>query len=477
MLIATVALAASIAHAADAPRRPNVLLILADDLSTEIGCYGSIARTPNLDALAKDGTRFDRAYTQYPLCGPSRCSFLSGLRPDTTGVLVNGVTVRHVLKDVVTLPQHFRNNGYFVARAGKAYHLGIPFEVGTPGPDDPLSWDHTFDPKGNEFPALDDGDQYDPDPKNQQSFRRNLLKDDEGKSQADYQTADEIIRLLKERRDRPFFLTCGFIRPHVPQVAPRKYFDLYDVSSIKLPPNPPGDRDDIPAAAFQYAKPNMGMTDAECVEAKRGYHAVTSFMDHQVGRVLAELDRLGLRDSTIVVFASDHGYLLGQHQGWQKTQLWEESARVPLIISYPGMPHRDATATGLAELVDLYPTVCDLAGVTPPTALEGRSLRPALDEPAKPFKEAVFTQVNRFGKGIEGRSVRTDRWRYSEWNRGDKGVELYDHQADPGEYTNLAKEPAHATTVTELRNLLHAHSRTPATAPATAPTSPRPSTD
>src|SRR6478735_4539730 len=201
-----------------ADKKTNVLLILADDLCADLGCYGAPTLTPNIDALAKQGIRFDHVYCQYPLCGPSRCSFLSGLRPDTIGVLANGLPVRHKLKDVVTLPQLFRQNGYYVARAGKAYHLGIPYEVGTPGPVDPQSWDHTFDPKGNEYPTLDDGDQVDPNPKNQQSFRRNLLKDPEGKSQADYQTATETIRLLGEKKDTPFFLVCGFIRPHVPQI-------------------------------------------------------------------------------------------------------------------------------------------------------------------------------------------------------------------------------------------------------------------
>src|SRR5439155_13822160 len=229
---------------------------------------------------------------------------------------------------IVTLPQLFKNNGYFSARVGKIYHLGIPGQVGQPGPDDPPSWSYTFNPKGNEFPSLDDGDQFDPDPKNGQSFRRNLLKGD-GHDQADFQSADEAIRLLREHKDQPFFLAVGFIRPHVPEVAPKTFFDLYPIESIKPPNVPADDLSDIPPVALHYAKPDMGMTPQQCLESIRAYHATTSFMDRQAGRVLDELDRLRLRDNTIVVFLGDHGYSLGQHHAWQKMMLFDRVCRVP----------------------------------------------------------------------------------------------------------------------------------------------------
>ncbi|HZZ42900.1 MAG TPA: sulfatase [Tepidisphaeraceae bacterium] len=455
LFLAFCLLCPTFASAAD--RKLNVLLIISDDLCADLGCYGAPTITPNIDAFAKNGVRLDHIYCNYPLCGPSRCSFLSGLRPDTIGVIANGYPVRYKLKDVVTLPQNFRQHGYFVARAGKAYHLGIPFQVGTPGPDDPQSWDYAFNPKGNEYPSLDDGDQYDPNPKNQQSFRRNLLKDPEGKTQADYEIATETIRLLDEHQhaDKPFFLVCGFIRPHMPEIAPKQYFDQYDINKIHLPDNPPNDRDDIPLCAFQYKAPDMGMTHEDCLQAKRGYYAVTSFMDHQFGRVLAEVDRLHLRDNTLIIFMSDHGYMLGQHQAWQKTQLWEECTRVPMIFSYPDMPHRDVGASGMAESVDLYPTICDLTSVPGPKVLEGMSFRPILENPAAPFKDAAYTQVNR--KQIVGRSVHTLRYRYTEWDHGDQGTELYDLQTDPHEYTNLAKDPSQSATIQHLQSLLRAH--------------------
>ncbi|HZZ42901.1 MAG TPA: sulfatase [Tepidisphaeraceae bacterium] len=445
-----------------AGKKLNVLLIISDDLCADLGCYGAPVITPNIDALAKQGVRMDRMYCQYPMCGPSRCSFMSGLTPDTDGIYVNGLTVRYKLKDVVTLPQFFRENGYYSARSGKIYHLGIPNQVGTPGPDDPASWDYAFNPKGNEFPTLDDGDQYDPEPKNDQGFRRNRLKDDEGKTQADYEIASEAIRLMDEHREKPFFLAVGFIRPHVPEIAPKKYFDLYDISKIKLPDNPANDRDDIPIAAFHYKAPDRGMSQQDCLESKRAYYATTSFMDHQAGRVLDELDRLGLRDSTIVVFMSDHGYLLGQHFAWQKMLLFEEACRVPMIVSYPDMQNRGTTTAGITELIDLFPTVCDLAGLKGPGALEGKSFRDLLEHPEHPFKDVAYSMLTR--KEANGRSIRTDRYRYTEWADGTKGVELYDHATDPHEYTNLAKDPGHAEIMANLQRILRAH--LPATMPA-----------
>jgi len=430
-------------------KKLNVLLILSDDLCADLGCYGAPVKSPNVDALASTGVRFNHIYCQYPLCGPSRCSFMSGLRPDTTDVLNNGLPVRHKLKDVVTLPQLFRNNGYFSARCGKVYHLGIPNQVGQSGPDDPASWDYIFNPKGAEYDT--DGEEFDPTPANGQGFRRVMGKG-EGLEQADYESADEAIRILNAKKDKPFFLAVGFIRPHVPEIAPKKYFDLYDINQIHMPYNPPGDRENHPAAEYRGTKVNFGMNEKDCVESIRAYHATTSFMDAQAGRVLDELDHLGLRDSTIVIFMSDHGYLLGQHQAWQKMMLFEEACRVPMIISTPTLRHRGATAEGLAESIDMYPTVAQLAGLTPPKELQGRSLVPLLNDPSGDFKNAVFTQLQY--RQTEGRSVRTSRWRYTEWNGGNKGVELYDHANDPREFTNLAKDPAQAQTLKELHQLL-----------------------
>jgi uncharacterized sulfatase len=459
LILALLALAALPASAADAPRR-NVLFIVADDLCADLGCYGAPVQSPNIDRLASQGVRFDRAYCQFPLCGPSRCSFMSGLRPDTIGVLANGLTVRHKLKDVVTLPQLFRNNGYRSMRVGKMYHLNIPDGVGTPGPDDAESWDSTFNPKGAEYDT--DGEAHDPNPKDHQSFRYVMGKSDDGAEQHDMQAADEAIRLLTEHKDKPgapFFLALGFIRPHVPEIAPRKYFDLYPLEQIKLPPRPENDRADIPPMAFQpqdQGKGDRGMTEPQCLESIRAYRATTSFMDAQVGRVLDALQRLQLSDNTVVVFLGDHGYSLGQHRTWQKMTLFEPVARVPMIIRAPGV--QAGTTKSIVESIDLYPTLAALCGLTPPRELQGADLSQVLRDPSATVKPAAYTQLRRGQQG-EGRSVRTDRFRYTEWStpRGPAGAELYDEQADPGEFHNLASDPAHAKEVEQLRQLLHAH--------------------
>jgi iduronate 2-sulfatase len=434
-------------------KKLNVLLIISDDLCADLGCYGAPVKSPNVDALAKRGVRLDRAYCQFPLCGPSRCSFLSGLQPDTEGVLANGLPVRHKIKDLVTLPELFRKNGYRSMRVGKIYHLGIPGQVGTPGPDDPPSWDSTFNPKGNEFPSLDDGDQFDPNPKNGQSFRRNLLNGD-GHDQADYQSASEAIRLLDENKERPFFLAVGFIRPHVPEVAPRKFFDLYDINQIHVPERPEGDRAGKPPLAFSHP-PDINMSQQDCIESIRAYHATTSWMDAQAGRVIDELHRLNLDDKTLIIFMSDHGYLLGQHQEWQKMTLFEETCRVPMIFVVPGTKHAGETARGMVESLDLYPTVAQVCGLTPPKQIEGKSFVGLLDDPAGAGRDAAFTQLLR--KQTPGHSIRTDRYRYTEWDHGKQGAELYDQNDDPHEFKNLAKDPEHAQIIAELRQQLHEH--------------------
>jgi len=443
--------------------QPNVLFIVADDLNNSLGCYGAPARTPNLDKLAARGVRFDRAYCQYPLCGPSRASFMSGMRPNKIGVLTNGPTVRAVRSDVITLPQLFRNNGYFAARVGKIYHLGIPGGVGTPGPDDPQSWDHTFNPPGAEFKTP--GEEHNPTPERGQGFRR-VLGNGEGVEQADYQSADEAIRLLREHKtdEKPFFLAVGFIRPHVPDIAPRRYFEQFEVEKIALPNVPADDRDDIPPAAFMDAKRYWNMSDADCRESIRAYYACVSFMDAQAGRVLDELAKLGLAENTIVTFIGDHGYALGEHATWQKMMLFEPVARVPFIIVPPGGAGvKPASTTSLVEMIDLYPTIAQLANLQPPKEIDGVSLIPVLKDPAAKVKDAAYTQVRR--KNAEGRTVRTDRWRYTEWGEaGAAGVELYDERNDPGELTNLAKDPTHTQTVASMKALLR--SSMPTTSPA-----------
>jgi iduronate 2-sulfatase len=282
--------------------------------------------------------------------------------------------------------------------------------------------------------------------------------------QTDGKGAAQAIKLLREKRDRPFFLAMGFYRPHVPWVAPKKYFDMYPRDTIQLPKEP-GDQQ-IPAPALQSVpKPNYGLSDNDLRDSIRAYYAATSFVDAQIGLVLDELDRLGLADSTIIVLWGDHGWHLGQHGLWQKMSLFEESARVPLIISAPGQKAPGQKCGRVAELIDVYPTLADFCGLKAPANLQGKSLKPLLDDPTSPHKKGAFTQVQRGGGGKKGkgtfmgRSVRTEKFRYIEWDGGKKGVQLYDHDSDPNEYKNLAADPAYAKVAAEMKELLSSGSR------------------
>jgi len=443
---------------ASGPKRLNVLLIMADDLNTDLATYGGPARSPNIDRLAERGLRFDRAYAQYPVCNQSRSSMLTGRRPDATGVLSNpgrnpmAPHFRDRLPDAVTLPQLFRTNGYVSARVGKLFHYGVPLDIGTGGLDDYKSWDIAVNPRGRDREMLDRVFTLVP---GQFGGTLSWLADEDGEDaqHTDGIGAAEAVRLLERfaGEQRPFFLGVGFYRPHTPYVAPRKYFDLYPTDAITLPALSADDKAREPKAAYRRAtREQDAMPDAQRREAIQAYYASTTFMDAQVGVVLQALDRLGLADSTIVVFTSDHGYHLGDHGLWQKPSLFERAGRVPLVIAAPGRA-RGASTRSLAELVDLYPTLADLAGLTAPGPLDGQSLAPVLASPAQEVRTAAFTQA------YNGYSVRTDRWRYSEWAEGAEGRQLYDLLVDPQETTNLAGAAEHASVVADLSARLAAY--------------------
>jgi iduronate 2-sulfatase len=436
----------------------NVLFIAADDMNNALGTYGHpVVKSPNIDRLAARGVRFDRAYCQFPLCGPSRCSLLSGLRPDSTQILGNGIAVRDKLPNVVTLPQHFRNNGWHSARFGKMYHMGVPTTVGSNQYDDPPSWDVAVSPPGSENKTAGDQRNITPQVASGGAFQWISFKGD-GKDQADTGAADMALETIAKNQNKPFFLAVGFVRPHVPNVAPARFFDLYPKATLKTFQNPPGDRDDIPAASEKLINTranDMGMSEADKQEALRGYYASISFMDWNLGRVLDGLERAKLAEKTIIVFWGDHGWHLGEHHRWQKRSLFEESARVPLIVSAPGRRARGVGSRALVELVDLYPTLAELGRLPVSPQLEGQSFVPLLDTPNRPWKKAAFTQMSQ-GAHV-GRSLRTERYRYTRWTGDLPDEELYDHQTDPHEFTNLARDPQkNAAALTQMRATLDA---------------------
>lgn len=449
------ALAVAAAPAGQAtPRRLNVLLIMADDLNNDMGTYRHpLVRTPNLDKLAGRGVRFDRAYNQYPLCSPSRTSMLTGLRPDTTRIYDLETHFRTIVPDVLTLPQLFKRHGYVAARVGKIYHYGNPGGIGTNGLDDAPSWDTVVNPRGidkDEEPLLTN---LTPDRKlgSALAFYASPAADEQ---HTDGKVATETIALLEKHKGRPFFIAAGFYRPHCPYIAPKKYFDLYPLDRVAVPSYTPEQIADAPAAAFWTRPPNWGVSEDGRRQAIRAYYASVSFLDANVGRVLDALERLGLSDNTIVVFVSDHGYHLGERGQWMKQSLFERSARNPLIVAGPGIARGVSPRT--VELLDVYPTLGELAGLSLPAGLQGRSLKPLLKEPNAPWERPAFTQVMRSdgNRSFMGYSVRTEQWRYVEWDDGNRGVQLYNEQDDPDELRNLAADPTRKTVVAVMRELL-----------------------
>jgi len=440
-----------------AAERPNVLFIAADDMNNALGCYGHpVVKSPNLDRLAASGVRFDRAYCQYPVCGPSRASLLTGLRPDSTHIFENNISVRDKLPEVVTLPQLFRNDGWHSVRAGKMYHMNVPGSVGTNQWDDAPSWDISISPPGMEQKTVGVGGTLIPGKTDRWDV---IAFKGEGKDQADNRATEIAMETMGSAGDKPWFIGLGYLRPHVPHVAPDRFFDLYPLSQIHPVVNPPGDLDDIPLASEiainTRAKDFGGISEATKKEAIRAYYASVSYMDWQVGRVLAELDRKNLRRKTIVVFWGDHGWHLGEHHRWHKRSLFEESMRAPLLIAAPGRKGNGKASRSLVEFVDIYPTVAELAVRRPPASLEGQSLVPLLDNPSRRWKSAAFSVVTAPG-GIEGRCAVTDRYRYIRWTGPHPGEELYDHRTDPHEYVNLARNSRHATPLATMRRTLDA---------------------
>lgn len=439
-----------------AAEKKNVVFLICDDLNCDLGSYGHpLVKTPNIDRLAEQGTRFDRAYCQYALCGPSRASFLTGLYPDQTLIHKNAIYIREHIPNVTTVSQMYRNNGFFATRIGKLYHYNVPKHIGTSGHDDPYSWNYTINPRGRD--VEEESKIFTLKPGTFGATLSWLAANGTDEEQTDGMIADAAVAELQRyhREDRPFFLAVGLFRPHTPYVAPKKYFDMYPLDQIVVPEVPGGYDKTIPEPALKSIrrkKEQINLADDLAKQAIQAYYATISFADAQVGKVLETLETTGLAKDTVVVFTSDHGYHMGEHGHWQKTTLFENATRVPLIISSPDQRDKGGVVTSPVEMVDIYPTLAELSGLEAPDFLSGVSLAASMDNSSVKPRESALSQY------MQGYSIRTERFRYTEWGeKGAEGVELYGCQDDPEELKNLAHSGGEdfVGVISELSEKLH----------------------
>jgi len=459
VLSAAVAVAAAFLFAVSslaAEQKYNVLFIISDDLTyTALSCYGNtVCKTPNIDRLAKRGVRFTRAFCQGTYCGPSRASFMSGYYPHATGSLGYS-NPRPRIGDRATWSQYFKDRGYYAARVSKVYHMGVPggIEKGTDGADDELSWTERFNCQGPEWKAPGDGEtlENNPDGKKPAVGGNTFVvveADGDDLVHSDGKAAAKAVELIEKHKDEQFWLGVGFVRPHVPFVAPRSYyppFKPYD--KMVLPEKIEGDWDDIPKPGINYkTSANMKMDVRRQKKAVGGYYASVAYMDAQVGKVLDALDDAGLTEKTIIIFTSDHGYHLGEHDFWAKVSLRDESAGIPLIICVPGK--KPAVCHSLVELIDLYPTTSSLCGLGIPSNVQGKDISRMFDDPRHEVRDAAFC-VAPMRKGF---LLREDRYAYIQYGEdASAGIELFDMRTDPKQYTNLATHPEHRTTVARFK--------------------------
>ncbi|MCX6132179.1 MAG: sulfatase [Ignavibacteriales bacterium] len=425
----------------------NVLFMMIEDLRDSVlGCYGSpVVRTPNIDRLARKSVLFKKAYCQFPVCNPSRSSLLTGLRPDTIGILDNVKALFHENPDVVTLPAVFKDSGYYTARVGKVFH-------GTGEHDDPKAWAEKFDFDDNEIAKKGTGRNM---TNGSVEWCRWLAAEGHDSDHSDGKNTLKAVELLGRKRDQNFFIAVGFHKPHDPFIAPKQYFDMYPLDEI-VPPTVPGNiEEDSGVRIGSGWKRNFDeFSESDKKEFLRAYYACTTFVDAQIGHVLDAMDGLNLWKDTVVIVMADHGYNLGEHNWWNKNVLYDHSCRVPLMVYAPGETAEGKTCHSIVESLDVFPTITDICGLTSAKNLEGVSFRPLICDPAQEGKTGAYTQVQR-GR-IQGHSVRTKRWRYTEWDEGRAGKELYDHNNDPDEYYNLVNKAGLEGVIRQHQELLHA---------------------
>lgn len=440
-----------------AKERYNVLFIIADDLAAgSLACYGNtVCKTPHIDKLASDSVRYSRAFCQYPVCGPSRASLMTGYYPHATKTFGYVSGRKPIGKERATWSEYFKNAGYYTARVSKIYHMAVPGDIvrGSNGADDKASWSERFNSKGPEVWAEGEGERLERNLDGKRSYgggnHLEYVKAEGGDLvHSDGITAKKACELIKKHGDEPFFLAVGMVRPHVPFVAPRGYYQAYPWQSIVLPEWKEDDWDDIPKAGINYkTSVNLQLDEAKEKKAIAAYYASVSYMDTQVGKVLQALREEGLEEKTIVIFTSDHGFHLAEHRFWMKVGLMDESVQVPLIIKVPGK--KPAVCESFAELVDLYPTVSELCGLEIPDNIQGKSLVKTLSDPSVSVRDFAFS-VN-----SSSFLIRNDKWSYIQHGEdGRKGSQLYEVEKDPKQFTNLVRNPEYATQLDEMRRLL-----------------------
>ncbi|MCD6346915.1 MAG: sulfatase [Bacteroidales bacterium] len=440
-------------------KKPNVLFIISDDLTaTAVSSFdGNVCKTPNIDKLAFEGVRFTRSYSNYPVCGPSRASMMFGYYPSATTTFGYVSGRKHVGPDRKSLPQLFKENGYYTARVSKIFHMGVPRDIerGSNGTDDKASWTERFNSQGPEWTAAGEAELVQGNPDG--SIERKggnvmtiVKADGDDLVHSDGKTAKKACELIRAHKDEPFFLAVGFVRPHVPFVAPKKYFKDYPFEQIVMPEVIEGDWDDIPKRGINYVTSVNGqMSREQEKKAVAAYYSAVAYMDAQVGKVLNTLKEEGLEDRTIVVFTSDHGFHLGEHRFWMKVSLHEESVKVPLVIKVPG--RKPAISTSFTELLDLYPTLSELAGLEYSEHLQGMSLVSTLKKPDVKVRDMVFS-VSQGGRTF---LLRTDKYAFIQYDEdAGSGMELFDMEKDPKQYTNLVSNPDYADVVKDFQEKL-----------------------
>lgn len=444
-----------------AEQKMNVLFIISDDLTTSAlsGYENTLCHTPHIDRLASEGMVYTRAYCQFPVSGPSRASMMFGYYPSATETYEYVSGRENVGPERKSWAELFKENGYYAARVSKIYHMGVPGDIvkGSNGTDDEVSWTERFNSPGPEWKAegeaeLVQNNPYGTRPRQGGNVMTVVKADGDDLVHSDGKTATKACELIRQHKDESFFLAVGFVRPHVPFVAPRSYFDPYPHEQMVLPPMVVNDWDDIPARGINYVTSvNAKMSEEQEKKAIAGYYASVSYMDTQVGKVLRTLEVEGLEDNTIVIFTSDHGFHLGEHRFWMKVSLHEESVRVPLIIKVPGKA--PGVCHSFAELLDLYPTVAELAGLETSPYLQGKSLVKTLDDPSEKVRNMAFSVSVRHGEIAF--LLRSDKWAYIQYDEdAGAGMELFDMEYDPKQYNNLAHNPRYADIVKEFQQKL-----------------------